>query len=126
MEFDSFDFLSNIFKKCVIEFNEKVGDKLPDVDLYEGTPKNKINLAELVRGKKVVVIGEVGAFTPCCTKVISSPYSSFSSLSFLNETQTEIYRFSIINKSFLEDVHFLEFLNSAVLSFVLLKNINIS
>lgn len=47
----------------------KVGDKLPNVDLFDGTPQNKVNLVELVKNKKVVIFGEVGAFTPCCSKV---------------------------------------------------------
>ena len=47
----------------------QVGDKLPNVDLFDGTPQNKVNLPKLVSGKKVVIVGEVGAFTPCCTKV---------------------------------------------------------
>lgn len=38
----------------------KVGDKVPDVDLVEGSPGNKVNLAkELANGKGVIV----GKFT---------------------------------------------------------------
>jgi peroxiredoxin len=45
------------------------GDKLPSVDLYENTPTAKVNIAELTTGKKVIIIGVPGAFTPCCSKV---------------------------------------------------------
>jgi 2-Cys peroxiredoxin 5 len=33
----------------------KVGDKLPDVDLVEGSPGNKVNLAKELTGKGVVI-----------------------------------------------------------------------
>ncbi|EFX70935.1 hypothetical protein DAPPUDRAFT_93418 [Daphnia pulex] len=46
----------------------KSGDKLPSVDLYENTPTAKVNIAELTAGKKVIIIGVPGAFTPCCSK----------------------------------------------------------
>jgi len=44
----------------------KVGDSLPSVDLFEGTPGNKVNIAELGKGKKIVIVGVPGAFTPSC------------------------------------------------------------
>jgi 2-Cys peroxiredoxin 5 len=46
----------------------KVGDKLPSVDLFEGSPAGKVNIADLVKGKKAVIFGVPGAFTPGCTK----------------------------------------------------------
>jgi len=46
----------------------KVGDKLPSVDLFEGTPGNKVNIADSVKGKKVVIFGVPGSFTPGCSK----------------------------------------------------------
>jgi len=46
----------------------KVGDAIPSVDLFEGTPGNKVNVAELVKGKKVLFFGVPGAFTPGCSK----------------------------------------------------------
>jgi Redoxin len=50
----------------------KVGDKLPSVDLMElkspsDSPK-KVNLSELIAGKKVAIFGVPGAFTPGCSK----------------------------------------------------------
>jgi len=48
--------------------NMKVGDKLPNVNVFEGTPKNPVNMAELFAGKKGILIGIPGAFTPGCSK----------------------------------------------------------
>jgi len=45
-----------------------VGDKVPSVALFEDSPANKVDLAELCAGKKVVVFGVPGAFTPGCSK----------------------------------------------------------
>jgi len=46
----------------------KVGDKLPAVTLFEGTPDGKVDLAELFAGKRGVIFGVPGAFTPGCSK----------------------------------------------------------
>ncbi|XP_023415525.2 peroxiredoxin-5, mitochondrial [Loxodonta africana] len=46
----------------------KVGDALPSVVVFEGEPGNKVNLAELYKGKKGVLFGVPGAFTPGCSK----------------------------------------------------------
>ncbi|KAK0178831.1 hypothetical protein PV327_007679 [Microctonus hyperodae] len=46
----------------------QVGDKLPSVDLYENTPSNKVNIAEIAAGKKIIIFGVPGAFTPGCSK----------------------------------------------------------
>ncbi|EUC51221.1 hypothetical protein COCMIDRAFT_26 [Bipolaris oryzae ATCC 44560] len=45
----------------------KVGDKLPDVDLVEGSPGNKVNLAKELTGKGVIV-GVPAAFSPSCSE----------------------------------------------------------
>jgi len=47
----------------------QVGDKLPATALYEGSPTNKVNLAELFGNKKGVIFAVPGAFTPGCSKV---------------------------------------------------------
>ena len=47
----------------------QVGDKLPNVDLFEGSPGSKVNAAELFAGKKGVLFAVPGAFTPGCSKV---------------------------------------------------------
>lgn len=44
----------------------KVGDKLPSVDLFEGTPDGKVSTEEMKKGK-VVIFGVPGAFTPTCS-----------------------------------------------------------
>jgi len=46
----------------------KVGDKLPSVDLFEDNPGKKVNIADAVKGKRVVIFGVPGAFTPGCSK----------------------------------------------------------
>ncbi|XP_058061704.1 peroxiredoxin-5, mitochondrial [Anopheles bellator] len=46
----------------------KEGDKVPSIDLFEDSPANKINLANLCAGKKVILFAVPGAFTPGCSK----------------------------------------------------------
>lgn len=46
----------------------KVGNTLPAVVVFEKEPGNKVNLAELFKGKKGVLFGVPGAFTPGCSK----------------------------------------------------------
>merc|ERR1719234_1788008 len=46
----------------------KVGDKLPAVSLFEDTPDGKVEVAELFAGKKAIIFGVPGAFTPGCSK----------------------------------------------------------
>jgi len=41
-----------------------VGSKLPSVTLDLGFPPEAVNLAERVAGKKIILIGLPGAFTP--------------------------------------------------------------
>ena len=45
-----------------------VGDKVPSVNLFENSPGNKVDLAELCAGKKVLIFGLPGAFTAGCSK----------------------------------------------------------
>ena len=43
----------------------KVGESVPsDVDLHSGFPPERINVKDRVAGKKVLLIGLPGAFTP--------------------------------------------------------------
>lgn len=44
----------------------KVGDKIPSITIDEGfNPIGKVDLAEATKGKKVIILGLPGAFTPC-------------------------------------------------------------
>ena len=43
----------------------KVGDEIPkDVDLHFGFPPENVNLSQRIQGKKVILVGLPGAFTP--------------------------------------------------------------
>ena len=41
-----------------------VGDMLPSVDLHQGFPPKKHNLADFCKDKSVILVGLPGAFTP--------------------------------------------------------------
>ncbi|OCK96502.1 AhpC/TSA family protein [Cenococcum geophilum 1.58] len=45
----------------------KVGDKIPDVELMENSPGNKISLAKELKGKGVI-IGVPAAYSPACSE----------------------------------------------------------
>jgi peroxiredoxin len=45
-------------------FAIKAGSPIPNVSLDKGFPPQKINLPEFTKGKKVVLVGLPGAFTP--------------------------------------------------------------
>jgi len=45
-----------------------VGDQFPDVELSEGTPRDRVRTGELFAGKKVLIFGIPGAFTAGCMK----------------------------------------------------------
>ncbi|QDS78009.1 hypothetical protein FKW77_002525 [Venturia effusa] len=56
----------------------KVGDSIPDVELMESSPGNKVNLATELKGKKGVIVGVPAAYSPSCSEshvpgYISSP-----------------------------------------------------
>ena len=42
----------------------KVGDKIPDVDLFEASPGDKVNLSKELKGKGLI-IGVPAAFSKC-------------------------------------------------------------
>ncbi|KAK7552473.1 AhpC/TSA family protein [Phyllosticta citricarpa] len=44
----------------------KIGDSLPDVPLFEASPANKVNLAQELTGKGVIV-GVPAAYSPACS-----------------------------------------------------------
>ncbi|KAL8969404.1 MAG: hypothetical protein Q9183_002009 [Haloplaca sp. 2 TL-2023] len=43
-----------------------VGDRVPEIELVEGSPGNKVNLAKELKGKGVI-IGVPAAFSPACS-----------------------------------------------------------
>lgn len=44
--------------------NVKVGDQIPNVSLDKGFPPTPVPLGEFCKGKKIVLVGLPGAFTP--------------------------------------------------------------
>ena len=54
----------------------QVGDSIPNVDLFEGAPDKKVNLAEECKSGKFVIFGVPGAFTPGCSKTHLPGYVS--------------------------------------------------
>ena len=46
----------------------KIGDKLPVMALFEGDPGTKIQMPDLFVGKRGILFGVPGAFTPGCSK----------------------------------------------------------
>ena len=53
----------------VVQFSIKTGDTLPNKELMEGTPGNKVNIKELFSGKKGVLFAVPGAYTPSCSNI---------------------------------------------------------
>ncbi|XP_028393514.1 peroxiredoxin-5, mitochondrial-like [Dendronephthya gigantea] len=64
------------FKSTSLNMPIKVGDKLPSIDVHEGTPGDVVNVAELFKGKKGVLFAVPGAFTPGCSKTHLPGYVS--------------------------------------------------
>ena len=52
----------------------QIGAKLPAVDLFEGSPGNKVNTSEAFGKGKHVIFAIPGAFTPTCQKVCRSSF----------------------------------------------------
>ena len=59
--YQKFSLLSNV------SYRTQAGDALPNVDLFEGAPDKKVNLAEECKTGKHIVFGVPGAFTPGCS-----------------------------------------------------------
>lgn len=56
---------SNAFVRPNTSLNIAKGDDMPSVELFQGFPDvEKINIADYVKGKNVIVVGLPGAFTP--------------------------------------------------------------
>merc|ERR1711956_88558 len=54
----------------------QAGDAIPSVDLFEGAPNNKVNLADACKDGKFIIFGVPGAFTPGCSKTHLPGYVS--------------------------------------------------
>jgi len=48
----------------------KVGDAIPDVDLVENSPGNKVNIAKELKGKGLI-IGVPAAFSKLCLEALN-------------------------------------------------------
>ncbi|TID22312.1 hypothetical protein E2P81_ATG11415 [Venturia nashicola] len=46
----------------------KVGDGIPNVELMESSPGNKVNLATELKGKKGLIVGVPAAYSPSCSE----------------------------------------------------------
>ncbi|KAI4280833.1 MAG: hypothetical protein L6R38_004140 [Xanthoria sp. 2 TBL-2021] len=57
----------------------KAGDRIPDIDLVEASPGNKVNLAKELQGKGLV-IGVPAAFSPACSASHIPGYLNSASL----------------------------------------------
>ncbi|XP_044125364.1 peroxiredoxin-5, mitochondrial [Bufo gargarizans] len=54
----------------------KVGDPLPDVQIYDGGPGSKTSIRHVFGDKKGILFGVPGAFTPGCSKTHLPGYVS--------------------------------------------------
>jgi len=64
----------------------QVGDAIPSVDLFEGAPDKKVNLAEECASGKHIIFGVPGAFTPTCSEKHFPGY-----LESIDELKKEVY-----------------------------------
>ncbi|KAJ4303645.1 hypothetical protein N0V90_002546 [Kalmusia sp. IMI 367209] len=46
----------------------QIGDKIPSVELHEGSPGNKVNIANELKDGKGLIIGVPAAFSPACSE----------------------------------------------------------
>jgi len=46
----------------------KVGDSIPNVELQEGNPGGKVNLADVLKSGKGIILGVPAAFSPSCSE----------------------------------------------------------
>jgi peroxiredoxin 5 len=58
----------------------KIGDSVPSVDLMEGSPGNKVNLANELASGNGLIIGVPAAFSPACSDSHIPGYISSSKL----------------------------------------------
>ena len=61
--------------------------------MFEDSPANKVNIADLCAGKKVILFAVPGAFTPGCSKVNINSINFYSIL--LKDQSTQVNRWAI-------------------------------
>lgn len=54
----------------------QIGDTLPDVEVFEANPSQKVTTGQLFEGKRCLLFGVIGAFTSGCSKVHLAGYVS--------------------------------------------------
>lgn len=52
----------------------QIGDTLPDVEVLEANPSQKVSTGQIFAGKRCVLFGVIGAFTSGCSKVHLTGY----------------------------------------------------
>lgn len=66
----------------------QIGSALPDTTLYEGSPDDKVTLPNLFKGKKGVLFGVPGAYTPVCSKVAVTRLGTAAAAVILSQSQS--------------------------------------
>lgn len=46
----------------------QTGDAIPNIDLFEGNPGDKVNLADVLKSGKGIILGVPAAFSPSCSE----------------------------------------------------------
>ncbi|KAF2237300.1 AhpC/TSA family protein [Viridothelium virens] len=64
---------------CSSRLAVNVGDRIPDVELMENSPGNKVNVAKELKGKGLI-IGVPAAFSPACSATHIPGYINFQGL----------------------------------------------
>eukprot|EP00794_Sanderia_malayensis_P017365 gene17365-19102_t len=59
--------VAGIHSSAALNMTIKAGDALPSVEVYESTPADKVNVADLFKDKKGILFAVPGAFTPGCS-----------------------------------------------------------
>lgn len=57
----------------------KVGDAIPDVELHENSPGNKVSIAQALKGRGLI-IGVPAAFSPSCSEKHIPGYINYAAL----------------------------------------------
>lgn len=58
----------------------KAGDAIPDIDLLENSPGNKVSLAQQLAKGKGLIIGVPAAFSPSCSEKHIPAYVEYANL----------------------------------------------